>query len=212
MFSSKTSADRLAFALAEYQKDFEKKLQAQPDPDAEAAKERIRRAKELVRQSGLGNALVTLLEHVKYWPSWSQRDDFKNRAGFPMSGVLAKKQQEDGQDKTTNTTVVCFVYDGTQYALRFKDNGSTSMPDGDTFHSGTVEFIFNKETVLGLDISEDNDEFTSAWHYSGVHALRMGPWSKALLEIAAHISAHETKSNMERNDAYAINKAKNITI
>jgi hypothetical protein len=41
MFSFQTPADKLAAALAAYQKDFEKKLQSQPNPDAEEAKRRI---------------------------------------------------------------------------------------------------------------------------------------------------------------------------
>lgn len=91
MFSSQTPADRLAAALAAYQADFEKKLKAQTNPDAEEAKGRIKRAEELVRQSGLGKALEVLLEHVKYWPRWSERSDFRKWVGFPVGNVLSKE-------------------------------------------------------------------------------------------------------------------------
>ena len=212
MFSSQTPADRLAAALAAYQKDFEQKLQSQPNPDAEEAKRRIERAELLVRQSGLGKALETLLEHTKHWPSWSQREDFRKWVGFPVGEVLAREQRDEGKFKVTTTTVVCFTYQGGQYAMVFRDSGGTTLPDGEYFHSGTVEFVSNGETVLGLDISEDSNEFTTNWRYFGVHALRMGPWSKTLLEIAAHIRAYDANSSVQRNDQYAIDKAKNISI
>jgi hypothetical protein len=86
------------------------------------------------------------------------------------------------------------------------------MPDGDYFHSGTVEFVVNGEVVLGLDISMDRDEFSSTWRSFGVNALQMGSWSKALLEIAAYIRADDLQSQAKRNDEYAITKAKNIRL
>jgi hypothetical protein len=155
IFSSQTPADKLAAALAAYQADFEKKLRARPSPDAEEARQRIERAEELVRQSGLGPALVVLLEHTKYWPSWSKREDFRNYVGFPVGGVLAKEQRDERKFNTTKITIVCFSYGSQQYALVFKDEGGMSLPDGEVYYSGTVEFVTNSETVLGLSISQD---------------------------------------------------------
>lgn len=212
MFSTQTPSDKLASALAEYQKDFEKKLHEQPNPDAAEAKKRIQRAEELVRQSGLGKALEALLAHTKHWPAWSKREDFEKWVGFPVGKVLAEKQSDEGKYKVTTTTVICFVYDGEQYALRFKDDGTTILPDGEAFHSGTVEFIANRETVLGLDISEDSSEFVSEWRYFGVNALKIGPWSKALLEIGAYIRSHDAKSRTKLDDEFTINKARNISV
>jgi hypothetical protein len=180
--------------------------------DAEEAKLRIRRAEDLVRQSGLGKALETLLEHTKHWPSWSQREDFRKWVGFPVGEVLAKEHRDEGRFNTTKTTVVCFVYQGPQYAIVFKDNGGTSLPDGEVFYSGTVEFVASSETVLGVNISQDHNEYTSDWRYSGVYALKMGAWSKALLEIAAHIRAHDKNSSVRHNDERVMAQAKNITL
>lgn len=212
MFSSQTPADKLAAALAEYQADFEKKLQSQPNPDAEQAKERIRRAEELVRQSGLGKALETLLEHTKHWPSWCKRDDFRKWVGFPVGEVLAKEHRDDGKYRTTTTTVVCFTYGGEQHAVVFTDKGGMSLPDGEYYHSGTVEFVAGSQTVLGLNITQDNGEYSNGWHNCGVYALKMGPWSKALLEIAAFIRAHSRNTSMRLHDERVIAQAKNITI
>jgi hypothetical protein len=212
MFSSQTPADRLAAALAAYQADFEKKLKSQPNPNAEEARQRIKRAEDLVRQSGLGKALEMLLAHMKYWPSWSERDDFRKWVGFPVGEVLAKEQSDEDRFSRTKTMIVCFTYQGSQYALVFKDNGGTSLPDGEVYYSGTVEFVANSETVLGLNISQDRTEFTSDWRYHSVYALKMGAWSKAVLEIAAYIRAHDRNSSIRSNDARVMDQAKKISI
>ena len=77
--------------------------------------------------------------------------------------------------------------------------------------SGELQFISSGELVLGLDVSLGNEEF-SEWSYFGVNALKMGPWSKALIEIASHIRAYDANSRTRRDADYAINKAKNISI
>lgn len=212
MFSSQTPADKLAAALAEYQADFEKKLQSQPSPDAEQARQRIRRAEDLVRQSGLGEALETLLEHIKYWPSWSQREDFRKWVGFPVGEVLAKEQRDESNYKTSITKVICFTYGDGQFAVVLRDKGGTSLPDGEYYHSGTVEFVAGRETVLGLNITERSNEYTNDWRYSGVYSLKIGTWSKALLEIAAHIRAHSRNTSIRQNDERVVAQAKDISI
>lgn len=211
MFSRDKAADKLAAALAEYQADFEKRLQSAPNPDAQEAKSRIERAKALVDQSGLGKALITLLAHVKYWPTWSQREDFRKWVGFPADEVLAKEERKQEKYKSETTTIVLFVYQGARYGIVFRDKGSSILPDGDYFQSGSLDFISNGEAVLGLDVSLGSEEFAE-WRYFGVNALKMGPWSKVLLEIASHIRAYEANSRARRDDDYAIDKAKNISI
>jgi hypothetical protein len=106
MFSSNKPADKLAAALAEYQRDFETRLEAKPNQDALEAQERINRANKLVKQSGLGDALLTVMEHTKDWPSWSQSADFKKWVGFPVEQVLAKEERKEGKHKSTNIVAV----------------------------------------------------------------------------------------------------------
>lgn len=211
MFSDQKTTDKLAAALAEYQSDFERSLQSAPNVDAEEAKRRIERAQTLIAQSGLGKALVTLMSHMQYWPSWSKREDFGKYVGFPVDAVLAKEERREEKYKVAKIVIVLFVYQGARYGIIFKDEGSSIMPDGTYFQSGTLEFLANSEVVLGLDISLESEEFAE-WNYFGLNALKMGPWSKALLEIAAYIRAHDLNSSSARNNSFAINKAKNISL
>jgi hypothetical protein len=211
MFSNDKAGEKLAAALAEYQKDFEKRLQTAPNPDSKEAKDRIERAEALVAQSGLGRALTTLLSHVKYWPTWSEREDFRKYVGFPVDEVLAKEERKQEKYDSTTIMAVLFVYKGARYGMVFKHGSGSTMPDGSYFQGGTLEFLSNGEVMLGLDVSLPDHEF-SDWTYFGVNALKMGPWSKALLEIAAHIHAHVQQSRAKSDDDYTINKAKNISI
>jgi hypothetical protein len=212
MFSFRTPADRLAAALTAYQKDFEKKLKSEPNPDAVEARERMKRAEDLVRQSGLGKALEVLLEQTKYWPSWLERDDFRTWIGFPVGEALAKEQWDEEGFGRSKAVIACFTYQGGQYASVFKDKGGTGLPDGEVYYSGTVEFISNSETVLGLNISQDRGAFASDWRYNSVYALKMGAWSKVLLEIAAHIRAHKRDLSIRSDEKRVMEQAKKISI
>jgi hypothetical protein len=211
MFGKSSSTDNLAKALADYKADFEKRMNAAPNPDAAQAKQRIIQAEALVRQSGLGNALTDLLEHTKYWPTWSQRTDFQKYVGFPASEILASEEKKEGPHKRTSITVLYFVYQGCRYGMVFNDNGSTSLPDGESFQSGTVDFIADDIVVLGLNISLDGDEFRE-WHWFQVYALKIGDWSKHLLEIAVHIKTKRKASSNKSNEDHVLERAKNISL
>jgi hypothetical protein len=126
--------------------------------------------------------------------------------------VLAKEQRDEGKFTTTKNTIISFTYQDSQFAMVFKDKGSTSLPDGELYHSGTVEFVSGGETVLGLNITLEHHEYMSDWRYSGIYSLKMEPWSKALLEIAAYIRAHGENSSNRHRDERVMDQAKNISI
>jgi uncharacterized protein (TIGR04255 family) len=64
-------------AILAYQRSFSESLRQALDSEVEEAKRLVARANRMVGDSGLGPALApTLLEEVKYWPSWSQRERF----------------------------------------------------------------------------------------------------------------------------------------
>src|SRR6516225_3115048 len=125
MFSNQNPADNLASALAEYQKDFEKRLLSKPNPTAEDARKRLEQANELVRQSGLGDALTTLLAHTEHWPTWSQRSDFQQYVGFPLADVLTREERHEENYRSTKIITVYFVYQTARYGMVFKDKGSS---------------------------------------------------------------------------------------
>ena len=91
--------DKLSAALEAYQRDYASRIKKPANMDAQAAA-LVKEAKDIVGKSGLGPALApTMVEHVKYWPSRSKRDDFQKRIGFPASDILASEDQNGKKDK-----------------------------------------------------------------------------------------------------------------
>jgi hypothetical protein len=77
----------IAQAILAYQRAFADTLRRSVNTDVENAKRLVARANKIVGESGLGPALAPiLLDHVKYWPSWSKRDDFRQYVQIPGGG------------------------------------------------------------------------------------------------------------------------------
>lgn len=129
--------DKLSAALEAYQRDYASRIKKPANMDAQKAAALVKEAKDIVGKSGLGPALApTLVEHVKYWPSWSKRDDFQKRIGFPASDILASEDQNGKKDKAVG---VLFTYKGQRYGIRLTDHGFTSLPDGDVYNGGKAD-------------------------------------------------------------------------
>ena len=87
MSSKSISSEEPAKMLAEYRRDYETRLQSRPNIEAQQARQVVQKARDLIRQSGIGDALTLLLQEVKHWPSWSQRDDLIKSVHFPATDM-----------------------------------------------------------------------------------------------------------------------------
>ena len=208
----RTPADQLAAALDAYRKDYEARKRSEPNPDAERAKQLVEKARELVRGGGLDRALMDLVDEVKYWPSWSKRNDFAKWVVFPVSDVMASEERLQGQYERKVITTVYFVYKGKRYGVILTDNGTFTLPDGDGYQSGTAEFIADDVVVLGLNVSNEHDEYSSRWRSHDVHALEIGPWTRALAEIGADIKLGKERARAESDATRAVEQARNIRL
>lgn len=210
MFGTDNAGAKLLAALEAYQRDYASRIKTPENMDAQKAAALVKEAKDIAGRSGLGKALAPiLLEHVQYWPSWSQRDDFKKLVRFPATGILALTEQNDRKEETTG---VLFTYEGERYGVRFTDKGLGSFPDGEPYHNGEIDFVAKGETVLGLDISKDISDFAPEWHWHSLYAFKVGPWTKHLVEIAAHIENSSANDLKRRREDDVIQRAKNIKL
>ena len=66
------------------------------------------------------------------------------------------------------------------------------MP-GDTYNYGEVELLADSKRVAKFEIKEDRSVADSQWEFSGILGLRVGPWMKDVLDIAAQIEASARK-------------------
>ena len=188
---------------------YETRLRSRPNNSAQQARQVIQKARDLIRQSGIGDALTLLLEEVKYWPSWSQRDDLIKLVHFPATDIRAREESKEEPFKRATTTTVSFMYGNKPYALVFEDRGPSYLPDGEPIRNGTLDFIAEDAVVLSLNVSNDADGHE--WHWFDLNALNIGAWTKDLLEIAAHIDV-ATEDSRHFNEKSDIDKAKKIRL
>ena len=210
MSSKSISSEDLAKMLAEYRRDYETRLQSRPNIEAQQARQVVQKARDLIHQSGIGDALTLLLEEVKYWPSWSQRDDLIKSVHFPATDIRAREELKEEPFKSTTTTTVSFIYGDKPYSLVFEDRGPSYIPDGEPIRNGTLDFIAEDAVVLSLNVSSDADGHE--WHWFDLNALNIGPWTKDLLEIAAYINIATKDSLRHFNEKSDIDKAKKIRL
>ena len=196
--------------LAEYRRDYETRLQSRPNIEAQQARQLIQKARDLIRKSGIGDALTLLLEEVKYWPSWSQRDDLIKLVHFPATDIRAREESKEEPFKRATTTTVSFMYGNKPYGLVFEDRGPSYLADGEPIRNGTLDFIAEDAVVLSLNVSNDADGHE--WHWFDLNALNIGAWTKDLLEIAAHINVATEDSRRHFNEKSDIDKAKKIRL
>lgn len=207
---TRTPEERLTFALIEFQQEYSDRIQSQPDVQIEKAKLLLSKAKRIVGDSGLGPALApTLIEEVKYWPSWSQRDDFGQYVHFPATDIFGSSEKDERQRDITR---VYFKYKGRQYGVVIHDHGFQTGFHGDAYHHGKAEFIENGVLVLGLDISQDTDSEFARWRWFDLYAFVTGDWMKDLIEIAAHIEAGHERLIDEVEAEDVIERSRNIKL
>ena len=195
----------LAEALSAYERSYYKKVSSALDYDAEQAKRIVKQARTFIQDSRLAYAICrSVLEHVKYWPSWSERPDFHEYANGPFR-YLDGKRDTGASPETT----VKFSYNSEIYTLRFFDEGISPGATDDMHTYGKVELIIDDQTVLGLDISKDLQEEFAHWWMVNVYP---GPWMKELIEMAAYIDGTEARKREDWRNDDALKRAKAIRL
>jgi hypothetical protein len=199
--------------LSAYQTHFYETAKTNSNPSADEAKKTIDRARKLISDSRVGYSICALVEHVKYWPSWSQRDDFQKHVGFPARDVAASSEKTEGH-RPKDRIIVRFTYSGIPFTVDFLDEGVPNWGGDDYNRYGKIEFYSGDDRVLGVDISADTSRGFEyeRWHFTDVFAFAPGEWMKHLVEIAALIDAHRTNDRNKSAEDRAIEQAKNIRL
>ena len=186
-------------------------LRRSVNTDVEEAKRLVARANKIVGESGLGPALApTLLDHVKYWPSWSTRDDFRQYVKFPAEDISGSEETDDA--KRTKTSRVQFLYNGNQYGVVFVDKGMPQWTNDDHNAYGKVQLVYQDHVVLGLDVSQNLSKEHATWRWNNVFAFVPGTWMKELIEMAAHLEASQAQYFEDFTDKDALERARQIKL
>ncbi|MZR15415.1 hypothetical protein GQE99_20575 [Maritimibacter sp. DP07] len=191
------SAVSLAAALKQYSDAARKAARPDEDPELKNAYETVAATEKLVKESRLAYALGRCLpEHVKYWPSWSKRDDFEKHVGFDAEDIEASSSEEQGAYRNVNVSTVSFNFKGTRYQLNLRDDGMSSAP-GDPFRFGEIEVVAEGKRVARFGLIEDISSEFSTWTFSDVRTLLVGPWMQHVLDMTAQIEASDERRRNE---------------
>ena len=182
------AADKLAASLNGYLEAAYRVSQPAPSEEFKTSYEKIERARELVLEGGLAVALGRCLpEHVKYWPMWSQREDFRNWVGFDATQITATESKEEGGSGTFTVVTIDFIFNDTIYRLILRDYG-TSLD-----RRGEIELFANDLCVAKFDLAQDRRKDYPEWGFTDVRALKVGPWMKDVIDMATQIEASDRK-------------------
>ena len=203
---------KLAASLKAYSEVAREALQPKASAELEAAHEKVDRARVLVLEGGIASALGTSLpEHVKYWPAWSQRDDFREWVGFGATEITAKKSEEISGSRTISVCTIDFAFKDASYRIILRDCGMSYVPDS-LEKLGKIELFVEGRRVAKFDLVEDLSTEYSAWSFSEVRALEVGPWMKDVLDMAAQISASRRRRTDDIVDTRVRETAREISL
>lgn len=184
----------LAAALNAYAEAAYLATQPQPDDELASAYDKVAAAQKLVTEGRLAYALGRCLpEHVEHWPSWSQREDFQKWVGFEATEIAAVASKELDGSRTVNVCKVDFSFRGSRYRLILRNFGLSMIPD-DSCWLGEVELFKDVNRLARFGLTQDISKEYSHWQFSDVRALKVGPWMKDVLDMAAQI---ETSLSMQ---------------
>jgi hypothetical protein len=183
------AASVLALSLNAYSEAAYRAAKSSPDAELQAAHEKVGAARTLVEKGRIAYALGRCLpEHMKHWPSWIEREDFKKYVGFAASDINANKTKEADSAREIEVSTIEFTFNDVRYRLTIRDKGYSPAP-GDPFRLGEVELFVGNERVAKFDIVEDYSKEYSNWQFSEVRALKVGQWMQDVLDMAAQIEA-----------------------
>jgi hypothetical protein len=188
----KQSADDIiSEMLSAYQQHFYETAKGKPNRSAEEAKQVVDRARRLISESRIGYSICAILDEIKHWPAWKKNGIFPEQIAFPATDISGENETmpKRGGEKTT----IFFSYSGVPYTFIFVDEGISSYSD-DVTARGKVELLVQGTRALGVDIKSEYKHDYERWFFSDVFAFAPGEWMKHVVEIAALIDAHRSRT------------------
>ena len=206
------TAMRLAASLKAYSDAANHYYESEPSLELESARAKVAAARSLVQEGGLAYALGRCIpRHVKHWPAWIRRSDFDQWVGFDASEIKADRTDELDGEKKIITDTVCFMFRGTRYRLILRDKGLSLCPD-DASVLGELEFFINGDRVAEFELVENLKRDFSEWEFADVRALKVGPWMKEVLDMAAQIEANTRHTIQNFSDERTMKAARDIDL
>jgi hypothetical protein len=158
------------------------------------------KALQLLRESRLGYHLVHVWLEIRYYPSWSKRDDFEAKWNFGLANVSSGERAVSirGRDKTL--TFLRASFDGRRFEIA-SDQSPVWWPDDEAFAVETLLLDWNGRRVANVNFTvHDDGIIPSHFHLISVEELHWSDdWTKSIERMSKAIDAwHTHKRETER--------------
>lgn len=171
--------------------------------DIDALVAEVERRKARARQLGLLDLVFDVYFRIEHYAAWSKKAPDAVHPEFRAAREIEKRtvkglQTIHGVELPIGDSTFVFVF----------DSRITSLPDGETFQSGTLTLTVDGQEVFGIDCSGDDVEYVGVqWKPRDVDSFIEGPWIEPLKAAATKILDWEEKYKRESEERRNRDKA-----
>lgn len=169
------------------------------------AEQKLAKASEYVRKSGLDLAVPFLWEEMKHWPSWLSNQEGRWKVPFPVTDVSGERSNSYRQGK------VKWRWEDVFLAVGFKQLANYGPVDDDLEFA---DFVVEVDDVQVLKISccrNSLKEFDK-WRFVNVDALTVGPWMSKFVDYYGVLRNFKERESNQRHTDYIANRVNLIDL
>lgn len=137
------------------------------------ARDKIAKATELLRESGLASIVPALIEEIRHWPSWSKMPD-RWKCPVELTGL-------EGESSSTASWVQ-WRWQDILFRIKFDEPPSYGFSDSNLSFADIAVQVDGAE-VLAISVCRDVVKEYDNWRFTSLKALRVGPWMAALMDF-----------------------------
>lgn len=163
------------------------------------AQAKLREAEKFARDSGLDVAVPWAWEHMQFWPSWKEKAD-----QWTPPIALDELSGTSGDE-------VRWTWQGQSFAMLFKKWPSHGFTQ-DALDFGTITVEADGEVVAALTAKMDLSKEYDRWHFSGIDALKVGPWIAEFIRFYQEVRLADEARGYARDAEYVTAKAARIDL
>lgn len=151
----------------------------------EGVRQKLARARKYMCDTGLDRAIPEVWDMVHYWPSWVDRPD----QWTPPEGVT----EITGGGEMKESWAAWRWHDH-HYKMSFAERNNYIPDDYDRL--GEISLDVDGEAVCTMDCSQGMEDY-GGWRFTGVEALKVGPWMSEFVRMAGYLRAEQSASTRQ---------------
>lgn len=145
----------------------------------ESIRKKLEKARKYMEETGLDRSIPAVWEMVRYWPHWVKLPD----RWTPPEGVTAIAGSGDRKDEHAE-----FEWKNRSYAMHFVEKHNYVPDDYDRL--GEITLTIDGLSVCTIRCSHGIESYDD-WRFTGVEALKVGPWMTDFVALASHLRSEQ---------------------